>query len=190
VVDEDVEGFEQVERPEDFEEGSISPASYHDEDVEQLLESFRAERGGDRGGDLSLMSHTTRLEHHPKMLEVCQQLRERDQNILSLESKVMEKDRQIIDLQVIYLINFCFPSYNNIFLQDSLSEKEKLLNSKNDAVNCMVTKYQQSIVERDEELSKTQDTLFHLERKFGSAQDSWKAEKERLNAEIKQQSQK
>lgn len=34
------------------------------------------------------------------MMEVCQQLRERDQNILRLEGKVLELDRQVIDLQV------------------------------------------------------------------------------------------
>ncbi|OXA37244.1 protein lava lamp isoform X3 [Folsomia candida] len=169
--DPDVEGFEEIggdpEEWEGGEEGSISPASYTD-DVEQLLQSFRSERAGDR--DLSLVTH--RLENHPRMMEVCQQLRERDQNILRLEGKVLELDRQVIDLQ------------------DTLSEKEKLLNSKNDAVNCMVAKYQQSIADRDTELSKTQQTLFELEKKFGTAQNNWKTEKDRLNAEIKQQNQR
>ena len=114
------------------------------------------------------MSQTSRLEH-PKLLEVCGQLRERDQQILSLESKMLELDRMVIELQ------------------DSVGEKEKLLNSKNDAVNCMVAQYQQSIVERDQELGRTQETLFELERKFGSAQEQWKLEKEKLNGEIKMQ---
>jgi hypothetical protein len=61
------------------------------------------------------------------------------------------------------------------------------LNSKNEAVNCMINQYQQDIVEKDSELTKTQDTLFELEKKFGAAQEQWKAEKDRLNAEIKQQ---
>jgi hypothetical protein len=34
------------------------------------------------------------------MVEVCQQLRERDMKIIGLESRVMELDRQVIDLQV------------------------------------------------------------------------------------------
>lgn len=56
--DPDVEGFEEIggdpEEWEGGEEGSISPASYTD-DVEQLLQSFRSERAGDR--DLSLVTH-------------------------------------------------------------------------------------------------------------------------------------
>jgi hypothetical protein len=51
----------------------------------------------------------------------------------------------------------------------------------------MINQYQQDIVEKDSELTKTQDTLFELEKKFGAAQEQWKAEKDRLNAEIKQQ---
>lgn len=54
----------------------------------------------------------------------------------------------------------------------------------------MVAKYQQSIADRDTELSKTQQTLFELEKKFGTAQNNWKTEKDRLNAEIKQQNQR
>lgn len=92
-----MEGFEQIggaddEDPDWEREGSVSPASYTD-DVDQLLESFRSERER-ASGELSV------LTHNPRMMEVCQQLRERDANIINLEAKVMELDRQVIDLQV------------------------------------------------------------------------------------------
>jgi len=72
-------------------------------------------------------------------------------------------------------------------VKDTLSEKEKLLNSKNEALACIKTQYTHETSEKEIELSKTQETLFELEKKFGTAQEQWKTEKERLNKELKQQ---
>jgi len=64
-------------------------------------------------------------------------------------------------------------------VKDTLSEIKKLLNSKNESLACNTSEYTQETSEKETELCKTQETLFELEKKFGTAQEQWKTQKER-----------
>ena len=72
-------------------------------------------------------------------------------------------------------------------LQDTVSQRDKLIGSKNEAVSVVHSKYQKELDAKEQELRKTQETMISLEKNLSGIQDQWKADKNRLNSEIKAQ---